>query len=287
MKATIYVDGILIERFEKIGRCTIAFLADGRQVNSTKIGVVECKCVKCEKIQSLRYRKALRDKPYICQTCNRLGENNAFFGHSHTDAFKEKLSKDRRGTRTGISNPFYGKQHSEKTKAALRVKCALHGEKNGFFGKSHTKETRQKMSDFRKKNPRPKEYYSKLGVMSANKHPRKTRIEKLVQQKLKSLDIVHRYNFILKRVAQYDFLIDDNIILEVHGDYWHGNPAIYASLNERQHYKKERDVEKEKLAKANGYQYYVIWENDVKTGNWSIINEIQAIRNQVITNNSL
>jgi len=120
--------------------------------------------------------------------------------------------------------------------------------------------------------------YSKMGILSVNKRPKKTRPEKLTEEKLKELGFKFKYNFILNGKAQYDFLINDNIILEVHGDYWHGNPVFYSTLNGRQEYKRIRDIEKEKLAIDNGYKYFVIWENDIKNNNWSKIDEISASR---------
>jgi G:T-mismatch repair DNA endonuclease (very short patch repair protein) len=85
----------------------------------------------------------------------------------------------------------------------------------------------------------------------------------------------HQPNLLLLRS-----LIDGRIILEVHGDYWHGNSAVYSELNERQIYKKNRDIEKEKLVKEKGYVYTVIWESQIKTNDWSILDEIQTFRNQ-------
>lgn len=45
---------------------------------------------------------------------------------------------------------------------------------------------------------------------------------------------------------QYDFIIGDKILLEVHGDYWHANPKKYENkkLNDTQLYKIKRDEEK-------------------------------------------
>lgn len=287
MLSNVYKDGIIIEKFEKIGKENLAFLADGRKIPAGKLGAVECECVLCQQKKIVQYRKALLHNPYTCQRCNFSGEKNPFFGKTHTDEFKKRISAERKANYIGEKNPFFGKHHSPASIALLKNKCSNWGEKNGFFGKTHTPETREKMSLYRKNHPKPREYYSNMGTISANKRPKKTSIEKKVEKKLGELGINHRYSFILHKKAQYDFLIDENILLEVHGDYWHGNPKVYSSFNERQLYKKSRDIEKESLAKENDYLYYVIWESDINTGNWSILNEIQTNRNQNVAKTTL
>ena len=113
-----------------------------------------------------------------------------------------------------------------------------------------------------------------MGIKSVNKRPKKTKIEKVTEQKLQELGINFKYNFILQNKAQYDFLINDDVVLEVHGDFWHGNPEVYNTLTERQVYKKQRDIVKQKLAEDNGYRYIVIWESEIKQNDWTILNEI-------------
>lgn len=47
------------------------------------------------------------------------GENNPFYGHTHTEETKQKLSELAK-QRTGESNPFYGHTHTEETKQKIR-----------------------------------------------------------------------------------------------------------------------------------------------------------------------
>jgi len=62
--------------------------------------------------------------------------------------------------RTGKNNPFFGKTHSEETKKKIsrkgvtlteshkkKISEALKGAKNPFYGKNHTKSTKQKLKD--------------------------------------------------------------------------------------------------------------------------------------------
>lgn len=63
----------------------------------------------------------------------------------------------------------------------------------------------------------------------------------------------------------YDELIPPNILLEIHGDYWHGplRPET-----------QKRDKEKAKWAEENGYTLVVFWENEIReVGAWALVHE--------------
>lgn len=58
-----------------------------------------------------------------------------------------------------------------------------------------------------------------------------------------------------------------NILIEVHGDYWHCNPKVYKSgaINEMQKLHQRRDFAKKAYATRMGYYLITIWELDIKT----------------------
>ena len=64
----------------------------------------------------------------------------------------------------------------------------------------------------------------------------------------------------------FDFYIPSkNMIVEIHGDYWHANPLIYENkeLNKTQIRNVKNDKFKTTLAKGSGYSFYVLWEYDL------------------------
>lgn len=77
-----------------------------------------------------------------------------------------------------------------------------------------------------------------------------------------------------KRYFAYDIIIENtNKLIEVNGDYWHGNPQIYkdsdiimknssAEITVGEKWKK--DKVKINHAKSNGYKVLTIWEKDLK-----------------------
>lgn len=62
-----------------------------------------------------------------------------------------------------------------------------------------------------------------------------------------------------------DFKIRDKFIIEVQGDYWHGNPNLYSedSLNDLQKDMIKRDINKKYELEKLGYEVIYIWEYDL------------------------
>lgn len=63
----------------------------------------------------------------------------------------------------------------------------------------------------------------------------------------------------------FDFYIPlFNLLIEVHGDYWHGNPKKYSKLNRTQNKNVKNDAKKMLIAQENGYKLSIVWESDLK-----------------------
>ena len=71
----------------------------------------------------------------------------------------------------------------------------------------------------------------------------------------------------------YDFYLPAlETVVEVDGDYWHGNPKKYKKLNNQQKQIKKRDYEKELVLKENNLKLIRVWESDLYT--YSTLKEI-------------
>jgi group I intron endonuclease len=68
------------------------------------------------------------------------GERNPFFGKTHTEETRYKMSE----SNSGKNHLMYGKNHSEET--CIKMSESKMGENNPNFGKSFTEETRDRMS---------------------------------------------------------------------------------------------------------------------------------------------
>ena len=119
------------------------------------------------------------------------------------------------------------------------------------------------------------------GVKSQLSQNRKTpETEILIEQELNRLKVDYTHHFIIE-YYEFDFFIPlKNILIEVQGDYWHGNPLFYEEkdLLEHQKGKKIRDIQKKTFAENRGYKVLEIWENDIKKNNFSSIKEIFNVK---------
>ena len=108
-----------------------------------------------------------------------------------------------------------------------------------------------------------------------------THPEKLVEQFLIEHNMKFDYSCIMgsgKRCYQYDFIIHEKrTLIEVQGDYWHGNPRFYnidgtdgkKKLNDIQKTKICVDKEKQQFALEKNFKLICIWEFEIKQNDFS------------------
>jgi group I intron endonuclease len=66
-----------------------------------------------------------KNKPIIIKRENFLGQNNPFYGKTHTEETRRKISEHHTGKYSGELNPMWGKEHSEETRE--KISNALQG----------------------------------------------------------------------------------------------------------------------------------------------------------------
>lgn len=93
--------------------------------------------------------------------------------------------------------------------------------------------------------------------------------EKIVASVLDSLDVNYQKEPRIKthktktHFYKPDFLLDNNLVIEVQGDYWHCNPNVYSvPINNMQTKSKEKDRTKKQWYLDNNYTLLEIWESD-------------------------
>ena len=75
----------------------------------------------------------------------------------------------------------------------------------------------------------------------------------------------------------YNFIYGKRILVEVNGDYWHGNPNKFnidgsggkRKLNDIQINKIETDKLKLEFAKSHNFEVIYIWEEEINNGDFS------------------
>ena len=105
----------------------------------------------------------------------------------------------------------------------------------------------------------------------------KTSIESFVESLLVSLKVNYLTQYVLT-TYRYDFYLPDyNLVIETHGDYWHGNPSVYPKdkLNDVQIKSQNTDLKKNQLLIENNIELLVFWEKDIKQNPNAVVNVLR------------
>jgi len=241
-------------------------------------------------------------------SCQRSGEKNNFFGRKHSEESKRKAASSRRDY-SGSNNPFFGKWHSEESKEKIRrhpaVRQRLFGEDNGFFGKTHSEETltiikeknriyqetmsveeresisRKQRDGHRRRYEQDPESYiqgkrngGKAAAAISGKY-KMNKLERFFLDAVTASGINIEYSVILDR-KQYDFgNKEKRVLIEINGDFWHGNPLIYPSLSERQKAVQEKDRVKKEWAESKGFRVLSFWESEIRNQIDDVLSEVK------------
>jgi very-short-patch-repair endonuclease len=212
-----------------------------------QFGWTECQC--CGNITQSHGKKG-RACSIECMAKLRetwVGETAPNYGNVVSEESKSKMAEKRKIWHENNEHPLLGKFHSQETKNKMSaIKIGMYdGKNNPMYGKHHTPETIKKIFSFRRMN----------------------KLEKLVADTLDSANIKYKFQFFINDgnvCRSYDFKIKHKpLILEIDGDYWHGNPNI------KSHYFgvekiKANDLLKERMANTRGYKVIRFWESDIK-----------------------
>jgi len=195
----------------------------------------------------------------------------------------QKRSND---TRKKLSNLKKGKKRKPLSDV-IKKKISIANMERKAWNKGLTKET-----DERIKKGSEKLKGRKLSERTKNKIREKTLFQfqnykgpyKDTKPELKMEEILIFLNIPYEKqycvgshLADFHFL-NTNVLVEVDGDYWHGNPKIYSKLNEIQLKQKERDIKNEQLAKENGFIVLRFWESDILNNKNIIVKELMKVK---------
>lgn len=115
--------------------------------------------------------------------------------------------------------------------------------------------------------------------------------EKIVKKYLKEKKIENMPQYPVEFFVCDFYIPEFNAILEVYGDYWHGNPKKYGknkrSLNDMQKRNKKKDRRRKKFLTKSGYLFYFLWEDDIKKDINKSMNKFFKYINSKIRNESV
>lgn len=261
-------------------------------------------CSKCKSIGIAnpfygKKHKQISKEKISKQNKNRLiGDKNPMFGKSvfehwtnthgldEANRLKKENSLKLSKASSGTNNPMYKKTLTDEQKKKKQESYAI-------YLKNRSKEQKEKIalaiSSAQKKlhqlDPiKYKEQKRKAGKVShiSNGRYKKNKPEIKVSEELDKRKLNNfQYSVILDKY-QFDFgCKKQKILLEVQGDYWHGNPQIYTNLNSIQENIKQKDKLKAEFALKHGFKLFYIWESEINNNDFAILNQIKELIDEI------
>lgn len=245
-----------------------------------------------------KHSKESKEKQRLKKIGKYIGKNNPMYGKSCTDymddnkiaLWKLHISESVKGK----NNPMYGKDwRIGKTKEEILSRN--NNIKNTFANKTKEEkaEISRKISESQKRlkelDPvKYREQKAKAGRISVKNQSmyKINKIEKKVYDWLLEHNIAFEYSCIMGdgiNNYQYDFIIKNKrILIEVQGDYWHGNPMFFnkegsdnkRKLNDIQIKKKNYDILKYNFSIEKNFKLLYIWEYDINNDDFSALKEL-------------
>lgn len=124
-----------------------------------------------------------------------------------------------------------------------------------------------------------KKFCSRKCFLSSRKQ-NNTWIELEVQNMLDELNISYIKQYEVKRMTVDFYIPDNNLAIEVNGDFWHCNPDIYGKIKPL-HKIHPRVIEKDKRKKQQLYEegidLHVVWENELLNNKQEVKSSLSQI----------
>jgi len=223
-----------------------------------------------------------------------LNEGNPTFGKKQTDTWKKNMSQKMKKKwknkeyvesvkigrdRFFVENGYYpgtDEKSKEKRKKTMIDKYGVKHNWNGKYGERDCDKTTLNLYG---------KTSTEMLIDYQHYYGKKTDIEIVFEKLLEELEIPYQIKFRIydtKKInfwfREYDFLLSNsNILIEVDGDFWHGNEEVFGELNEYQKNTQINDKIKEDFAKLNGYDVIRFWGSEIKNNTIEIKNKIKNL----------
>lgn len=232
-------------------------IGDGIDNKMIKIKV-ECRVCGCEVITTPgTYRK---QKTFACEEHMRhkpSGKDSVFYNRIQTNCSFCGKEIELTPFEFNKTNSFGDSNHFCSQRCYWQFRSEYYcGEKGAMYGHEYTEQQKENLS---------------RGVVKRlqNTNITDTTIQLSINQMLDDLNIGYEREYPLDYYSCDNFLSNYNLIIEVMGDYWHGNPIRYNEdgflMNQIQTKTILKDKQKRGYIKNNyGYPILNVWETDIK-----------------------
>lgn len=227
----------------------------------------KCLSQDCNNILSPRKKTCSK----VCDSLVRstwIGSLSHRMGVRLTATTKTKIRQKLADRRASGNDPRLGKEHTKETRhkiSSTRLERGHGvGEKNGMYGKTHTPEAIKKIFE----------------------HKTMNKFEKAACDLLDQHSIAYKFQFFLNHngtCKSYDIQIKDTkILVELDGDYWHGNPSTKYHHTGTES-TKANDKLKDVMAEEAGFRLIRVWESEFKSNPNILIDRLSTTLNEQAT----
>lgn len=109
-----------------------------------------------------------------------------------------------------------------------------------------------------------------------------TKPERLMSNILSDANVLFDFEPILFKQRPDFYLPNHRIVIEVNGDYWHGNPCLYETYDDIQQRHINRDIEKYDIYHQLGFLTLIVWEKDINSNLEIVKNKILEYLNSAV-----
>lgn len=267
-----------------------------------KVEKINTTCLFCGKVYSILPNKLNKGKSKYCSRECKDNHQKIIYTGSNNPSFNRIISDDEKKIRSEITKKLWQK---EEYATKIKKSISLFVEKNGYWpGSDEDSKIKRKQTMIekfgldhnwggkygeRKCDKTTLELYGKTSVEILGDYThfygKKTDIESIFEELLIEMNIPYQIKFRIYDkdkvnfwYREYDFLLlDSNILIEVDGDYWHGNKEVFNELSDFQKSIQEKDRVKEDFAIKNGYQILRFWGKEIKNEKEQVKNKIKKL----------
>lgn len=217
--------------------------------------------------------KGLRQQPY-CFVCLQDGTNNSrkFWTPDRVTILKELYPNHGCDYVAEVLDSTPSAVRNKANKLGVKLKKEVYRERvhdaAGRFMKQNNpmykEKNKQKAREFFK-DVKMRAKAAKTRAKERGDNPPAT--ESFVKYALSVLKKRFIHQFVIEQYAYTcDFLIGEDLILEIDGEYWHGHPS-FKPYTDRQNKQILHDQTKDKRLKSLGFKVLRVWEKDVSINN--------------------
>jgi very-short-patch-repair endonuclease len=261
--------------------------SDELYVNYVLNGVKpKCECGCGEETSFISISKGY--SKFIQSHHNRIPGKNNF--HKNPETHKKAIETQKKNWKEGKYKGWWEDKTLDTIKKIEGIKEKLRNNKERgkrisekLKGIPKSEESKIKNSETQKKrfkeNPKLKEELSKKRIkwLKTKQSNNKTKLEIKFESMLNLLNVKYQYQYEFEK-RLFDFkILNENILIEVDGDFYHCNPNTKHSeiLYETQKLTKKNDEYKNLLCQNHGIKLLRYWEKDINERPEWIISELK------------